>query len=308
MGKTAFVFAGQGGYYPGMGKDFYDNEEAARDVFDAARRATGLDLQALCFSDQKSLKNIEYSGIAVVTVETAIMRSLRASGIDCSANCGRNMGVYTALISSGTIGMTEAFRLVRKHSIYMQEAFPTGGAIAVVTGLSEKVLEKLVKAEEGNAAIAEYDCPGHMIVTGEKTAVKKVLKAADEAGAEKTVLRNVSLPYCSDLMKRAAQRLDDALETVEFSFFKIPFVSTVTADFVYSPDDVAPLLVAQMSTPIRFQQSIEHLIFEGYTDFLCIGPGRDIEKMIRRIYASVNAVTIENYDDFNKLKKLLKKQ
>lgn len=308
MGKTAFIFEGQANYYRGMGSDFYDNEDAARDVFDTARRATGLDLQALCFTDQKSLKDVEYSGIAVVTVETAIMRSLREAGIACSANCGLNMGMYSALISSGVIGMAEAFRLVRKHSIYMQEACPTGGAIGIISGLGEKILEKLIKSVDGRASIAEYDCPGQMVVTGDKAAVRQLLKAADEAGAEKTVLRNVSLPYCSELMKTAELRLGDALETVEFNFFRIPFVSTVTADFVYSPDDVAPLLTAQMCVPIRFQQSIEHLIFEGYTDFICIGPGRTTEKMIKKIYASVNTAAVENYEDFRRAVKIYSKR
>ena len=307
MGKTAFVFAGQENHYPGMGREFYENEEAARDVFDIARRTTGLDLPALCFRDQKSLKNVEYSGIAVVTVETAIMMSLKSAGITCNANCGLNMGLYAAIISSGVLSMGEAFRLVRKHSIYMQEACPTGAAIAVITGLSEKVLQKLICQTDGKVTIAEYDCPGRMVVTGEKNAIKAIMKASEEAGAEKTVFRNLSLPYCSKFMKTAENRLNDALETVEFNFFKTPFMSTVTADFVFSPDDVAPLLTAQMCTPIRFQQSIEHLIFEGYTDFICIGPGRETEKMIKKIYGSVKTVTVDNYEDFRKTLKLYSK-
>ena len=307
MGKTAFVFSGQENCYCGMGRDFYDNEEASRDIFDAARRATGLDIPALCFKDQKSLANVEYSGIAVVTVEIAIMNALRQAGIRPQANCGINMGYYSAMFASGAMAIGDAFRLVRKLGIYMQEAFPTGGAIARITGLHEKTLTRLVEKAGGRAYICEYDCPDQMVVSGEKAPVKEVVRLAQAEGAERAAYRSISLPYCTELMKSAEYRMEAALETVEFNFFKIPFMSNVTGDFVYSPEEVAPLLLAQVCQPMRFQKSIEHLIFEGFTDFVCIGPGRETERIIRKIYSSARAVTVEDHDDFKKAVKLYSK-
>ena len=171
MSKIAFVFPGQGAQYTGMAKDFYESFPVSRQVFQTASEASGLDVRALCFEEEDRLNITEYTQIAMLTAEIAMLRALEETGIHSQVNAGLSLGEYGALIASGVMKEKDAFEVVRKRGIYMQEAYPTGGAMSAVLGTDAGLIEKVCEETEGIVSVANYNCPGQIVITGEEKAV-----------------------------------------------------------------------------------------------------------------------------------------
>ena len=256
MSKIAFVFPGQGAQYTGMAKDFYEKYAVSREVFESASKASGLDVKALCFEENDRLNITEYTQIAMLTTEIAILRAVEEAGIRSQVNAGLSLGEYGALVASGVMQEEDAFTVVRKRGIFMQEAYPTGGAMSAVLGTDAELIEKICNETQGIVSIANYNCPGQIVITGEEAAVEKAGAALKEAGAKRVVPLKVSGPFHSAMLTGAGEKLAEVLENTKLQEFSIPYVTNVTADYVTTTEPVKELLKKQVSSSVRWQRII----------------------------------------------------
>lgn len=298
MSKTVFMFPGQGAQYVGMGKDFYDAMPECREVFELASRVTGLDIPALCFEENENIHITEYTQIAMLTTEAAILTALKNAGKEPAACAGLSLGEYGALIASGVMSMEDAFRVVRARGIYMQEAVPTGGAMSAVLGLDIPAIEAACAKADGIVSIANYNCPGQIVITGEEAAVAAAGELCREAGAKRVVPLKVSGPFHSQMLAGAGEKLGAELQKVAIQDFTIPYVANVTADYVTDTAAVKDLLQRQVSSSVRWQQSVERLIADGCDEFVEIGPGHTLAGFMRKINRDVKTVNIEKLEDY----------
>lgn len=297
MSKTVYMFPGQGAQYIGMGKDFYDHIPVCKKIFEIASDASGLDIPKLCFEENDQINITEYTQIAMLTVEAAIFEALETSGKKPQATAGLSLGEYGALIASKVMEPGEAFRVVRQRGIFMQEAVPTGGAMSAILGLEAAKIEEICEKTDGIVSIANYNCPGQIVITGEEAAVAKAAEGCKEAGAKRAVPLKVSGPFHSAMLRGAGEKLGKVLETAKVSEFAIPYVANVTADYVTDAADVKPLLTKQVSSPVRWQQTIERLIADGFDEFVEIGPGHTLSGFMRKINREVKTISIEKLED-----------
>ena len=301
MGKTAFIFPGQGSQYIGMGKDFYDRIAVSREMFDLAGEAAGLDVAALCFEENDRINITEYTQIAMIAMEIAAWKAVEERGFRPDVTAGLSLGEYGALAAAGVMGVRDVFKIIRKRGLYMQEAVPSGGAMTAVLGLDASQIEKVCEETEGIVSIANYNCPGQIVITGEEKAVAEAAKKLTEEGAKRCVPLKVSGPFHSEMLKGAGDKLGEALAEAEIQDIKIPYLSNVTADYVTDKSQVKDLLVRQVASSVRWQQSIEKMIADGVDTFVEIGPGKTLTGFMRKISRDVKAINIEKVEDLDKL-------
>ena len=303
MSQIAFVFPGQGVQYTGMAKDFYEKYPVSREVFDRASKASGLDVEALCFEENENLNITEYTQIAMLTAEIAILRAVEEAGIHSQVNAGLSLGEYGALAASGVMREEDAFAIVRKRGILMQEAYPTGGAMSAILGIDAELIEKICEETPGIVSIANYNCPGQIVITGEETAVLTAGEALKAAGARRVIPLKVSGPFHCELLKEAGKKLGEELEKIEIQTFAIPYVTNVTAQYVTESDQIKDLLVKQVSSSVRWQQCVEQMINDGVDTFIEIGPGKTLTGFIKKINRNVKALHIEKIEDLEAVRK-----
>lgn len=306
MGKTAFLFPGQGAQYTGMGKEFYDTYETARKVFDLASKATGLDIAELCFTENDRLNITEYTQIAMLTCETAILKVLEEQGIKADVCAGLSLGEYGALAAAKVMELEDLFRLIRSRGIFMQEAYPVGGAMTAVLGLDADTIREVCEETEGIVSIANDNCPGQIVITGQEAAVQKASEKLTEAGAKRCVPLKVSGPFHSALLKGAGEKLAAELAAVEVHDPVIPYFCNVEAAPVTEASGVKELLARQVSGTVRWRESMLQMIADGVDTFIEIGPGKTLTGFLRKTDRNVKAINVDTVADLQKLRETLK--
>lgn len=301
MNKIAFVFPGQGAQYIGMGKDFYEQYESSKEIFDLASKVTGLDIPALCFEENDKLNITEYTQVCMLAVSAAILKVLEDKGLRSCVNAGLSLGEYGALAASKVLSLEDAFKVVRQRGIFMQEAVPSGGAMAAVIGMDGDKIAEICEQTDGIVSVANYNCPGQIAITGEASAVQKACDALKEAGARRIVPLNVSGPFHSAMLTEAGSRLSKVLDEVEIQDVTTPYVSNVTAQYVSDKSQVKELLQKQIYSSVRWQQSVENMIAQGVDTFIEIGPGKTLSGFLRKINRNMTALNVEKTEDIEKV-------
>ena len=301
MSKTAFIFPGQGAQKAGMGADFYENSELAAKIYDEAAEHLGIDMKALCFEKNEKLDVTEYTQAAMVTTCLAMERVLENAGVKPDVTAGLSLGEYTAIAVAGGMTDQDAIRLVRKRGILMQNTVPAGeGAMCAVISMDAEKIEEVIEPI-ADVSVANYNCPGQIVITGKTKAVEEAAGKLKEAGARRTIMLNVSGPFHSKMLVPAGEKLAEELENTRFHELKIPYVTNVSAEEVTDIRETPGLLTTQISSPVRWMQSMERMIADGVDTFVEIGPGRTLEGFLRKINRNVKVFHISQWEDVDKV-------
>jgi len=303
--KIAFCFPGQGSVEMGMGRDIVEAVPEARSVFERGSSASGLDLERLCFhAEAGDLVDTAVQQPALVATSLAMLAAVRARGIEPDFVVGHSVGEFAALAAAEAMSVEDALELVRERGMAMAEAAARHpGSMAAILGLDDEVVETLCRKILG-VWPANYNCPGQIVVSGENDAVDECCERAQEEGARRAVKLKVSGAFHSPLVARAADRLRPAIDRVRFQEPVAPFMSTVTAR-VESAQRLAPLLVDQLTAPVRFTQAASELMKEGVRTFVEVGPGNVLSGLVKRIDRSVKSISVNNLASLDKLPEAL---
>lgn len=310
MSKIAFIYPGQGAQKCGMGQDFYENSASAQAVYDMASEVLkdnmDIDMKDLCFHENDKLDLTEYTQAALVTTCLAMTKPLVEAGIRPDVTAGLSLGEYCAIAAAGGMKDEDAIRLVRKRGLLMQNTVPAGeGAMCAIMGMTGEEIEAVTDGMEG-VSVANYNCPGQIVITGETKAVEAAAEKLKEAGAKRAVMLNVSGPFHSPMLKKAGEELAQVLESVELSPLDVPYVTNVTAQQVTDISQTKELLAEQVSSSVRWQQSMENLIADGVDTFIEIGPGRTLAGFMRKISRDVTVYNVGTWADVEKMAESLK--
>ena len=301
MSKIAVIYPGQGAQKAGMGKDFYENSASAKAVFEKASEILGLDMKALCFEENDKLDLTEYTQAALVTTCLAMTKVVEEKGIRPDVTAGLSLGEYCAIAVAGGMNEEDAIKTVRKRGILMQNTVPAGeGAMAAVLGMEAEAIEAVICDIE-NVTVANYNCPGQIVITGAAKGIEKASEKLKEAGAKRVVSLNVSGPFHSPLLKEAGEALQKELKQVEIHPLQIPYVTNVTAEYVQDETTIKDLLAAQVSSSVRWEQSIRRMIEEGVDTFVEIGPGKTLAGFMRKIDRNVKMYNVGIWEDVEKI-------
>lgn len=298
MSKIAFIFPGQGAQVCGMGQDFYEQTETGKKIFDMASGLLGFSMPELCFTPNDRLDITEYTQAAMVTASIAMMEVLKErTGVKPDVAAGLSLGEYPAMVAAGVMSAEDAIKTVRQRGILMQEAVPVGiGSMAAVLAMDAEKIEEVIAPIEG-VQIANYNCPGQIVISGKKEAVEGASEKLKEAGAKRVLPLNVSGPFHSSMLVEAGEKLGKVLEDVEVHEPVIPYAANVTASYVTEASQVKPLLEKQVSSSVRWQQTMEMMLKDGVDTFIEIGPGKTLAGFMKKIDRSVRVINIEKLED-----------
>lgn len=303
MLKSAFMFPGQGSQYVGMGKELADSFEEAAQVFAAADHISGFKLSAMCFEGpQELLDQTVNAQPAILVCSLACLAVAMKQGLSSGLMAGLSLGEYTALTAAGAISLEEVLPLVMKRAALMQQAVPLGvGAMAAVIGMDNAVVEHICSQVEGIVSIANYNCPGQLVISGEKAAVEEASELLKQEGG-KVKLLPISVPCHSPLLKDSARKFAEEVARVKFRKPTADVISNVNAK-EHSALDIPNLLVEQLYSPVRWEQSIRYMMTK-VDYFIEIGPGSSLSGLLKKIDKTKVLGQIE---DNKSLQKLLEK-
>jgi [acyl-carrier-protein] S-malonyltransferase len=316
MGKVAFVFPGQGSQYVGMGGDLYETYAEARALFDEADRILGFSLSKLCFEGpEEELSDTINTQPAILAMSVACFKALgtrykvqrkgrenlepRTLNLEPAFVAGHSMGEYTALVAAGALDFADGLKLVRERGRVMKEAGERNpGGMAAVLGLEAEILDEICQMASqetgGIVQLANYNSPGQIVISGHKEALGQAMELAEERGARRVIPLAVSIASHSPLMQPAAEAFASIVAQVGFHQPRVPVVANVTAAPITSAAEIREELVKQLTSTVRWVESVEHMIAQGVTTFVEIGPKKVLTGLIRRINKSVHTVNIED--------------
>jgi len=297
MAKVAFIFPGQGSQFVGMGKDLFENFQAAREVFKESDEALGFKLSEMCFSGrEEDLQLTANTQPAILTVSVAAFRTMESEGAkmpDFAA--GHSLGEYSALVAAGVLNFTDAVRTVRKRGSYMQEAVPIGvGAMAAIVGLdADSVAQGCEEAVDGQVCSpANINSPSQVVIAGNTESVDRACAILKERGAKRAIRLNVSAPFHCALMMPAQERLSVDLAKLAYGSYQFQVVHNVDAEPRFDSSAVFDALTRQVSSPVLWLQTIETLIAHGVDTFVEVGPGKVLCGLVRQINRDVRCLNV----------------
>ena len=306
MGRTAFIFPGQGVQHVGMAKEFYDTYEESRSVFDEASKAAGFSIEEICFTENEKINETKYTQPALLTASCAILKAVENEGIHADVTAGLSLGEYCALTAAETMSFPDAVKVVCQRGTFMEEEVPGGcGGMTAIMTRKEIPVEEICEETEGIVTVANYNCPGQKVISGEKAAVDEAARKLLEAGASRAVPLHVDGPFHSPMLKGAGEKLHTLLEEIELNEPSIPFISNVTAKEESEPERMKDLLGRQVYSPVRWQQSMEYMINDGVDTFVDIGPGRTLSNFVKKIDRNVRVFHVGTVEDLKALKEAL---
>jgi [acyl-carrier-protein] S-malonyltransferase len=298
MGKLAFLFPGQGSQYCGMGRDLSEAFAESRQVFDEANAALGFSMSDMCYTASlEELKQTENTQPSILTVSVAAYRALEKRGVKPDFVAGHSLGEYSGLVAAGGLDFSSAVRLVRARGRYMQEAVPAGeGAMAAILGLPPAEVFEICKKAADNEVVspANLNSPEQTVISGNAAAVKRAVEIASQSGAKRAVILPVSAPFHCALMAPAQKRLEHDLRAVNFTALKIPLITNVDAEAITTGDEAREALIRQVTSPVRWLDSVHEMIESGVTIFVEVGPGKVLSGLMRQIDRSVRCLNVED--------------
>ncbi|NPA57676.1 MAG: ACP S-malonyltransferase [Aquificae bacterium] len=304
MGRTAFIFPGQGSQQVGMGKDVYDKYPEIRELHGRINRRLGFSLTDIMFGDEEKLNLTIYTQPALVLASYSLLYALGREKPELKPDytAGHSLGEFSALVSAGSIDVEDGVWITYIRGKLMQEAVPEGkGGMAAVIGLSPQEIEETLEGIDGIVEIANYNSPEQTVISGEREAVEKAVQLLKEKGAKKVVPLAVSVPAHSSLLKEKAEEFKKYLQKIEIKDPQVPVISNITARPLTTGEEVRSELEKHFYSPVRWTQSVEFLINQGVDRFIEIGPKKVLTGLVRRINKSVNTANVQQLEDIQKL-------
>jgi [acyl-carrier-protein] S-malonyltransferase len=293
-----FVFPGQGSQSVGMGRAFHDSDPAVQTVYQAASSVLGYDVAALCFDGPAERLNLtEFTQPALLVASLAAWKALEPAGVNALAVAGHSLGEYSAICAAGGLSFPDAVSIVQKRGRYMAEAVPAGsGLVAALIGLSVEVVSEICRdaASHGVVAAANFNCPGQIVIAGEKAAVERAIEAAKAKGCRKAIPLPVSVPVHTPLMQSAAERLAREFDSVAWKDLMVPLVNNAEARALRTADEVRASLVRQLPSSVRWEQSVKTMAQLGVTTFVEVGPGTVLTGLIKRIVPEAKTLNVND--------------
>ena len=293
LGRTAFIFPGQGAQYVSMAKEYYDRYAVSRRTFEEASEAAGFSIEEICFTENEKIDETRYTQPALLTASCAILRAVEEEGYHADMTAGLSLGEYCALVAAGSLTFADAVRTVCRRGAFMADEVPHGlGGMTAILFRGELDAARICAETEGIVTVANYNCPGQQVISGEKEAVARAAKQLLAEGASRAVELRVDGPFHSPMLEGAGRKLRAFLEDVQLQAPSIPYISNVTAQAESDPQRMKELLGQQVYSPVRWQQSMEYMIGAGVDTFLEIGPGKTLANFAKKINRSV---TVKNF-------------